>query len=85
MNRFVLAACAAFALTSGAVLAKGKGGHPNLQAAHNHVKQAIMKIDAAQKANEFDMEGHAAKAKDLLDQAEKEIAQAAQAATANKK
>ena len=83
MKRYVLAACAAFALSSAAVLAKG--GHPNLQAAHQHVKQAIEKVSAAQKANEFDMEGHAAKAKDLLEQAEKEIAQAAQAATANKK
>ena len=36
-------------------------------------------------ANEFDMEGHAAKAKDLLNQAEKEIRQAAEAATENKK
>ncbi len=83
MNRFVLAACAAFSLASGAVLAKG--GHPNLQAAHNHIKQAIQKVDAAQKANEFDMEGHAAKAKDLLAQAEQELSQAASAATENKK
>ena len=80
MNRFVLAACCAFALASGAVLAKGPmAGHPNLKAAHAHVKQAIEKVTAAQKANEFDMEGHAAKAKDLLDQAEKEIGQAAEA------
>ena len=58
MKRYVLAACAALALSSAAVLAKG--GHQNLQAAHQHVKQAIEKISAAQKANEFDMSGHAA-------------------------
>ena len=86
MNRFVLAACAAFALASGGLLAKGAtAGNPNLKAAHNHVREAMMKITAAQKANEFDMEGHAAKAKELLEQAEKEIGQAAEAATANKK
>jgi hypothetical protein len=50
-----------------------------------HVKQAMEKISAAQVANEFDMEGHAAKAKELLEQAEKEIGQAAEAATANKR
>ena len=87
MNRFVIAAVAAFALASGAVIAKGKGataGHPNLKAAHEHVKQAMAKISAAQKANEFDMQGHAAKAKELLEQAEGEIKQAAEAATAAK-
>ena len=88
MNRFIVGFIAAFALVSAGAIAKGKGataGHPNLKAAHMHVKQAIEKVSAAQKANEFDMEGHAAKAKDLLDQAEKEIAQAAEAATENKK
>lgn len=86
MNRIILGVCCAFALASAGAIAKGKlAGHPNLKAAHMHVKQAIEKVSAAQVANEFDMEGHAAKAKDLLDQAEKEIAQAAEAATENKK
>ena len=84
MKRLVVIAGAALALSSGALLAKGTAGHPNLKAAHEAVKQAINKITAAQKANEYDMEGHAAKAKDLLEQAEKEIAQAGTAATANK-
>jgi len=37
---------------------------------------------AAQGANEFDMQGHAAKAKDLLNQANTELKAAAQAANA---
>jgi F0F1-type ATP synthase membrane subunit b/b' len=56
--------------------------HPNLAAAQNLVAQAYQKIDAAQKANEWDMSGHAAKAKELLDQANAEIKQAAEAANA---
>jgi hypothetical protein len=36
----------------------------------------MKRIDAAQKANEFDLGGHAAKAKDLLAQAESELKQA---------
>ena len=86
MNRLMLGVCTAFALASSGASAKGAvAGHPNLKAAHQHIKQAIEKVTAAQKANEFDMEGHAAKAKDLMEQAEKEIAQAAEAATENKK
>jgi hypothetical protein len=54
--------------------------HPNLAAAQRLVDQAFNKITAAQDANEFDMSGHAAKAKQLLDQANAELKQAAEAA-----
>jgi hypothetical protein len=51
--------------------------HPNLAAAQRLCDQAYEKISAGQQANEWDMEGHAAKAKELLDQASKEIKEAA--------
>lgn len=54
--------------------------HPNLAAAQRFMQQAMNKMDAAQVANEFDMQGHAAKAKDLLAQAYNEAKQAAEAA-----
>lgn len=54
--------------------------HPNLAAAQRLTAQAFAKISAAQTANEFDMKGHAAKAKELLDQANNELKQAAEAA-----
>ena len=54
--------------------------HPNLAAAQRLVSQAWDKIGAAQQANEFDMQGHAAKAKELLDQANRELKLAAEAA-----
>jgi hypothetical protein len=54
--------------------------HPNLAAAQRLIEQATGKIDAAQQANEFDMNGHAARAKELLNQAYGEIKQAAEAA-----
>lgn len=57
--------------------------HPNLAAAQHLTGQAFEKITAAQQANEFDMAGHAAKAKELLDQANNELKQAAE--TANSK
>ncbi len=59
--------------------------HPNLAAAQRLTGQAYQKIIAAQQANEWDMEGHAQKAKDLLDQANNELKQAAEAANQNRK
>jgi hypothetical protein len=54
--------------------------HPNLAAAQRLTQQAWDKVVAAQQANEWDMDGHAAKAKDLLDQANRELKAAAEAA-----
>lgn len=59
--------------------------HPNLAAAQHLTAQAFQKVTAAQQANEWDMDGHAQKAKDLLDQANNELKQAAEAANKNKK
>lgn len=54
--------------------------HPNLAAAQRLSRQAFQKIVAAQKSNEYDMDGHAQKAKELLDQVNEELKLAAQAA-----
>ena len=54
--------------------------HPNLAAAQHLSTQAYEKVVAAQRANEFDMNGHAQKAKDLLDEANRELKAAAEAA-----
>jgi len=51
--------------------------HPNLAAAQRLVDKAYEKISAAQVANEFDMGGHAQKAKELLDQVNRELRMAA--------
>jgi hypothetical protein len=56
------------------------GRHPNLAAAQRLVTEAYGKIAAAQSANEWDMQGHAAKAKELLDQVNVELKAAAVAA-----
>lgn len=60
--------------------------HPNLAAAQNFCQQAYDKCVEAQGANEFDMAGHAQKAKNLLEQANTQLKAAATAANAaNKK
>ena len=59
--------------------------HPNLAAAEKHCRMAYSKLVAAQKANEFDMDGHAQKAKELLEQVNAEIKLAAEAANQSRK
>lgn len=60
--------------------------HPNLAAAQQLCQQAYDKCVAAQEANEFDMQGHAQKAKNLLDQANTQLKASARSANAaNKK
>jgi len=59
--------------------------HPNLAAAQRLSRRAFEKVLAAQQANEWDMQGHAQKAKDLLDQVNNELKAAAQAANQNAK
>ena len=59
--------------------------HPNLAAAQRLSEQAYQKIVAAQQANEYDMEGHAQKAKELLEQANQQLRLAADWANKNHK
>jgi hypothetical protein len=59
--------------------------HPNLAAAQRLSRSAWEKVTAAQQANEWDMDGHAAKAKDLLDQVNNELKMAAEMANKNHK
>jgi len=59
--------------------------HPNLAAAQRLSHNAYEKVVAAQEANEWDMQGHAQKAKDLLDQVNKELKLSAEAANKNGK
>ena len=60
------------------------GRHPNLAAAQRMSQNAYEKVTAAQQANEWDMQGHAKKAKELLEQVNKELKLAAESANKNK-
>jgi hypothetical protein len=59
--------------------------HPNLAAAQDLSHRAWERIMAAQKANEWDMGGHAQKAKELLDKVNEELKMAAEDANKNHK
>ncbi len=56
-----------------------KGRHPNLAAAQRLARQAWERVMAAQEANEWDLQGHAKRAKELLDQVSVELKEAAEA------
>lgn len=59
--------------------------HPNLAAAQRLSKQAYEKVVDAQRANEWDMGGHAEKAKLLLEQVNTELKLAAEAANEHRR
>jgi F0F1-type ATP synthase membrane subunit b/b' len=58
--------------------------HPNIAAAQNLSQRAYERIIDAQKANEWDMAGHAQKAKNLLEEVNRELREAATAANRNR-
>ena len=82
----LLTICGVLLLAAGLALAQkpkenvSPGRHPNLAAAQRLCQQAWQRVTQAQDANEFDMQGHAQKAKGLLDEAGKELKLAAEAA-----
>jgi F0F1-type ATP synthase membrane subunit b/b' len=59
--------------------------HPNLAAAQRLLNQAYEKVVAAQTANEWDLGGHASKAKALIEQADAELKLAAETANQHPK
>ena len=82
--RNLAAGCAAALILASCMstpgMAVSPGRHPNLAQAQRLIEDAIAKVSAAQSANEFDMGGHAAKAKALLGQAYAEVKLAAASA-----
>ena len=87
MKKLAIAGWTAVAVLAGAaVLANppvrnvSGARHPNLAAAQRLSHQAFEKVVAAQAANEWDLGGHAQRAKDLLDQVNNELKAAAEAA-----
>ncbi len=79
-NKFLLGSVLCIASFAGGVLVAQGPRHPNLRAAQDLINQAFDRLTAAQQANEWDMDGHAARAKDLLVQAKEQIRLATMAA-----
>ena len=77
--------CAALVLSfaAGGTLAMAVRDWRDLDKVHKHVVEAIHEMERARAANHYDMEGHGAKAEDLLRQAEKELQDAIGSARGN--
>lgn len=87
MKRMLVAGILGALMLSGSAIAKPAQNispkrHPNLAEAQRLSAQAYQRIVDAQKANEWDLNGHAQKAKELLEQANAELKLAAETANA---
>ena len=82
-NRIVLSLIALSLVITGSTIAQGPERnidphrHPILADAQRLCDQAYDRVSEAQRANQWDMKGHAAKAKALLEQASRELKAAA--------
>ena len=69
-----------FAFVAGAALAERVHDWHDLDEVHKHVTEAIHEMERARAANHYDMDGHGAKAEQLLRDAEKELHEAVESA-----
>jgi hypothetical protein len=58
--------------------------HGNMRAAQEYIQQAWRKVDEAQKDNNYNLGGHAGRAKELLAQVSEEIKLSAEAANSHR-
>ena len=69
----------ALLLAAGFAQAQVKDWH-DLEKVHKHIQESIQEMERARAANHYDMQGHGAKAEQLLREAEKELHEAVEAA-----
>ena len=79
MKKFLITATAALLMVVGYATAEKVHDWHDLEETHNHIKEALHEMERAQKANHYDMGGHAAKAEQLMRDAEHELGLAIQA------
>jgi hypothetical protein len=70
----------AFALGSSLVCAAEVKDWHDLELVHKHIQESIKEMERARAANHYDMNGHGAKAEQLLREAQKELHEAVEAA-----
>jgi hypothetical protein len=85
VSTLLLAGAVAFAQQKAPARNVSPSRHPNLAAAQRLSHEAYEKIIAAQKVNEWDLGGHAQKAKELLEQVNNELKEAALESNEHKK
>ena len=71
---------AALSLVTGFAYAAEVRDWKDLEKAHQHIQESIREMERARAANHYDMQGHGAKAEQLLREAQKELHEAVEAA-----
>jgi len=75
---------ASLLLVSGLAYAAEVRDWHDLDKVHRHIEESIKEMERARAANHYDMQGHGAKAEQLLREAEHELHEAVEAAKAAK-
>jgi hypothetical protein len=80
MKKVYAAFALALAFTAGVALSAPVRDWHDLDEIHKHVIESIHELERARAANHYDMDGHGAKAEQLLRDAEHELGQAVESA-----
>jgi Spy/CpxP family protein refolding chaperone len=83
MKKLLIAASAASLFAAGYAAAAVHDWH-DLERVHKHIVESIHELERARAANHYDMQGHGARAEQLLRDAEKELHEAVEAAKAGR-
>ena len=76
MKKILLTAVLGLSFAAGVAIADKVHDWHDLDKVHTHVVEAINEMNRARAANHYDMDGHGAKAEELLHQAERELHEA---------
>jgi len=82
MKKLITVAALCLSFAAGVAVAEKVHDWRDLDAVHDHVKEAIGEMERARAANHYDMAGHGAKAEQLLRSAEHELHEAIEASRA---
>ena len=77
MKKTLIAGGVALVFIAGAIAGDRVRDWHDLEAVHAHLVESIHEMERARKANHYDMDGHGAKAEELMHQAERELHSAA--------
>jgi len=80
MKKALAVAALGLSFAAGAMFAQRVHDWHDLDEVHKHVLESIHEMERARAANHYDMEGHVAKAEELLHQTEHELRLAVDAA-----
>lgn len=82
MKKAIVIAALGLSFVAGTAFAAKVHDWRDLDAVHDHVKEAIHEMERARAANHYDMNGHGAKAEEHLRAAERELNEAIESSRA---